>query len=339
MISALLLFDSEFSEDSSDDTENSRSSVSASETRNLVARRRALRLTSDPMKLPNQLFLKNFRLTQNLFLMVLAKIEPMLPSAYSQAGLSPKEKLAATLKFLAEGRFQYGTKEQDYNLAIAQPTFSLLFAHTLSAMEDALCAQWISLDMNVAEQEEARLYFYKNYDIPGIVMCADFAHIKIVAPNIDKEAHCNQKNGFSSLNVLLICDHKKMIRYVNATFGGANKDANIWNICGINKFFAKKNSKGSTPFRLLADAAFPSKPWLVTPKPNAQKDSKDAEYNARHLAGRAIIEQAILELKNRFKCLMMARGLQYSPTKCAQIINVCCALHNICISSEVPLDV
>lgn len=42
-------------------------------------------------------------------------------------------------------------------------------------------------------------------------------------------------------------------------------------------------------------------------------------------------------LKGRFRCLLAARELHYVPEKVAQILNVCCALHNICLEHNVEL--
>lgn len=58
-----------------------------------------------------------------------------------------------------------------------------------------------------------------------------------------------------------------------------------------------------------------------------------------------MVERTIGVLKNRFRCVLGARQLHYTPEMAAKITAVCAALHNICIhykinSSEfdIPLE-
>lgn len=48
-----------------------------------------------------------------------------------------------------------------------------------------------------------------------------------------------------------------------------------------------------------------------------------------------MVEQTIEVLKNRFLCLQ--RGLKYEPSFCCMIVNVCCALHNLCGSQNLTI--
>lgn len=83
-------------------------------------------------------------------------------------------------------------------------------------------------------------------------------------------------------------------------------------------------------FIFTGDAGFPQEHVLLTPYRNAQVGSREQHFNHKHSQARSIIERVIGILKSRFRCLLGARELHYSPTKATSIINVCVALHNIC---------
>lgn len=74
----------------------------------------------------------------------------------------------------------------------------------------------------------------------------------------------------------------------------------------------------------------------MTPYRSTIDGSPEAIYNTKHAKARNIVERTIGVLKNRFRCLLGARQLHYKPAKAIKIVNVCAALHNICI--EYGLD-
>ncbi|XP_058122773.1 putative nuclease HARBI1 [Anopheles coustani] len=316
-----------FVNSSSDDSDEEQGTII-----NLASHRRMIRTATDALELPDRAFIKSFRESKDIFVSILRDIEPRFAPVKGR-GLTVKEKLAAALRFLAEGSYQHGVG-QDYVVAIAQPTFSASFQAILDAMEATLCPKWISLEMSSNEKQEARRYFFRKSEIPGIVMCVDGTHVPIIAPKINKDQFYNRK-GFSSLNVMMLCDHQMNIRYVNARYGGANHDAHVWTVSNVDSYFEAKHRNGETAFRVLGDSAYPSKPWLVTPKRNAAHDTPEARYNSKHVQGREIVERTFGLLKSRFRCLSDARQLHYAPQKAAQIVNLCSALHNLKISQNV----
>lgn len=69
----------------------------------------------------------------------------------------------------------------------------------------------------------------------------------------------------------------------------------------------------------------------MTPYRSTATGSAEAIYNMKHAKARNIVERTIGVLKNRFRCLLGARQLHYTPAKAIKIVNVCAALNNICI--------
>lgn len=132
---------------------------------------------------------------------MLREIEDEFPTE-KRGSLPVKVKLIACLRFFAEGNYQHGAG-QDFNIAVAQPTFSKILAEMLGVLERKLCPKWIKLQMTEDEQRHAKLNFFRKSAIPGIIMCVDGTHIKIIPPNQNRGLFFNRK-GFYSLNVLIV---------------------------------------------------------------------------------------------------------------------------------------
>lgn len=91
-------------------------------------------------------------------------------------------------------------------------------------------------------------------------------------------------------------------------------------------------------FLTLGDSGYPLEPWLITSYRVAEEGSRNARFNQIHSKTRNIVERTIGLLKSRFRCISKSRQLHYEPTKVTQIINACCALHNIAIHYRVRFD-
>ncbi|XP_067625718.1 putative nuclease HARBI1 isoform X2 [Eurosta solidaginis] len=117
------------------------------------------------------------------------------------------------------------------------------------------------------------------------------------------------------------------IRSIDAKYPDSNHDSHVWRLSKLNNYMERRYEEG--------DAGYPLQPWLMTPYRSVHEGSSRSNFNTRHSKTRNIVERTIGVLKNRFRCLLGARQLCYSPLKVSKIINVACALHNICIHYRV----
>lgn len=133
----------------------------------------------------------------------MSELEENISNSTRQGAISPKEKLIACLRFFAGGSYQHCVGK-DFNVNVAQPTFSKMLNEVVDSLEINLCSKWISLSMHHRDEVEAKLFFYEKSRIPGVTMVADGTQIKIVAPSDAKHLYFNRK-GFYSINVLIVC--------------------------------------------------------------------------------------------------------------------------------------
>ncbi|XP_055905488.1 putative nuclease HARBI1 [Eupeodes corollae] len=203
-------------------------------------------------------------------------------------------------------------------------------------MENQICRKWIKFNYSEVEKS-AKLYFFERSHIPGVIGCVDGTHIKIASPKKELQHAYYNRKGFYSINAMIVCDDAMKIRFINAKHPGSTHDSNVFNMSSLRTLLEREHQRGQTNTWLLGDAGYPLKPYLMTPFRNTESGSLESAFNKKHAQGRNIIERTIGVLKNRFRCLLTARQLHYSPKKARQITNVCAALHNICLFHNTPI--
>ncbi|XP_059220599.1 putative nuclease HARBI1 [Stomoxys calcitrans] len=249
----------------------------------------------------------------------------ILPSQKSFA-VAPIVKLSAALRFFAEGGYQTGIGK-DCDVSMAQSSWSKVLAKVIQIFEENLCPRWIRFWRTEDEKIKIALAFYTKHGIPSV----DGTHVRIIAPKSNKDLYYNRK-GYYSLNVMLVCDHELRIQYVDASHPGACHDSFIWNNSELRAHLEKPYSIGGSSYWLLGDAGYALEPWLMTPHRRPQDGSVEFKFNEVHCKCRNVIERINGVLKNRWRCILGARELYYTPEEAVKIINICCALHNNCIS-------
>ncbi|XP_017467553.1 PREDICTED: putative nuclease HARBI1 isoform X2 [Rhagoletis zephyria] len=126
------------------------------------------------------------------------------------------------------------------------------------------------------------------------------------------------------MNAMVMCDHKMRIRAVDARYGGACHDSHVWNLSSERRALKARFDNGERGIWSLGDSGYPLE--------------AGGRFNHCHAKGRSIIERVFGILKGRFRCPLAARELHYTPQKVSAIMNVCCALHNICLQFKAELQ-
>ncbi|XP_065366816.1 putative nuclease HARBI1 [Calliphora vicina] len=252
----------------------------------------------------------------------------------SKSSIPEIVRLAGVLRFLAVGSFQ-GVIANDINISMGRSTFCKVLWNVLNILEERLCPHWIKLNMTESEARESKIHFYSKFKIPGVIGSVDGTHVRLIKPAQDSE-HYYCRKGYYSLNVLIICDYQMKIRGVDSTRPGSCHDAFVWNLSNASTYYAEMYSHGNSNSWLLADSAYALKPYVLVPYKSAVFGSMQHKFNLVHSSARNIVERTIGNLKSRFRSLQMC--LPYSPPKVVKIVNVCCALHNICKHYNIPIE-
>ncbi|XP_058813410.1 putative nuclease HARBI1 [Topomyia yanbarensis] len=303
----------------------------------LAIRRRRIRDASNPLDLPDETFVQYFRVSKDLFLYLLNILEAKINPPVGSQAILPIFKLSVALRFFAEGGYQRGAGN-DLFVGMAQPTVSKGLSEVLDIFEAVVCPQVIKFPSGDSEKSSIKHAFFQKTGFPGVIGCIDGTHIKIVAPSKDKHLFYNRK-GFYSINVMLVCDHTLMIRYVDANHPGSSHDSFVFNASSLSSYLNTRYERGERNTWLLGDAGYPLKPFLITPyRTGANDEIEKLRFNEKHSRTRITVERSIGVLKATFRCTLGARELHYGPEKASQIVNVVCALHNLRIKFNINLD-
>lgn len=86
------------------------------------------------------------------------------------------------------------------------------------------------------------------------------------------------------------------------------------------------------PHVIVADDAFPLKPYIMKPYPFRDQPLPKRIHNYRLSRARRVVENAFGILANRFRVLRNA--ILVEPAKAVKIVNAACALHNFLLSTS-----
>lgn len=145
--------------------------------------------------------------------------------------------------------------------------------------------------------------------------------------------------GFNAILLLAVVDARGIFTYIKTGFPGNAGDAAAWSTCALKPFVERGTffppdcvrqigDVMVAPF-IVGDSAFPfSRTMMKCYNGNPREGTPNGDFNYALIRTRRVVENAFGRLKMRWRVLKAGRVADV--TLIPRLINLCCALHNIC---------
>ncbi|XP_018430000.1 PREDICTED: putative nuclease HARBI1 [Nanorana parkeri] len=264
---------------------------------------------------------------QELFDLVGEDLEPQTRRNKALPGMC---KLLAVLYFLGNATFQPVTS---LLIGMSQPTFSRILKQVVEAILKH-SRRLIHFPSSSADWQRVKQDFFLLGGMPNCLGAIDCTHIALAPPREREEVFRNWKD-FHSLNVQVVCDSHLRIMSVNAAFPGSCHNSYILRQSALYDKFTQRQMPDGW---LVGHAGYGNQPWLMTPLAAAET-AAEARYNCAHQKTLHCLERLFGVWKSRFRCLSSTGKLLYAPTRVAELVIVCAALHNLACKHGTPQEI
>ena len=251
-----------------------------------------------------------------------------------RAAISPAERIAVTLRYLATGET---FRSLAFQFRIAHNTISGIVPEVC----EAIIAEYGPEVMPEMTREEDWLDvadgFNELWNFPNCIGAIDGKHVPIVCPKRGGSHYYNYKQ-FHSIVLLAIVDAHYKFRTISVGSNGACSDLQIFNETPMkakidNDEFewpapaCLPNDDYPLPHYFIGDDAFGLEQWLMKPYSRRRLTKEEKVFNYRLSRARRVVENAFGILVKRFRCLL--KTLEVGPEQAARITLTCCILHNL----------
>ncbi|XP_063925016.1 uncharacterized protein LOC135138913 isoform X2 [Zophobas morio] len=291
-------------------------------------------LRADPKR-----FYIYFRMTSDCFDAILNFIRADIRKSdtnYREA-ISPEERFAITLRFLATGDTYY-TIGHSYRVG-----FSTV-GQIVREVCEAICQRLQNIAMPEPNEEtwkKAAEGFETRWQFPNCIGSIDGKHVTIKCPQKSGSNYFCYLKKFSIVLMAIVGPDYKFLCVDIGGFG-KNSDSGIFEASNMGmkcelgqmNFPQDKNLPGQTepcPHVFIGDEAFALRPYLMRPFPYRQSRSniRKEKYNTRLCRARRVVENAFGILAQKWR--IFYRPLETSVGTTVTIVKTACLLHNYLI--------
>ncbi|XP_074871522.1 uncharacterized protein LOC142023941 [Carettochelys insculpta] len=181
---------------------------------------------------------------------------------------------------------------------------------------------------------DAAIVGFATLGFPNCFGALDGTHIPIHAPEHSGVRYLNRK-GYHSVVLQALVDSQGHFLDIYVGWPGSTHNTRVSRNSGLCRRLQagtyipqREIPVGDTtmPLCVIADAAYPLRPWLMHPYTGHLSASQE-RFNQRLNHVRQVVECTFGHLKGRWRCLLTR--LDAGPTNIPQIVGVCSALHNL----------
>ncbi|XP_049528924.1 uncharacterized protein LOC125947718 [Dermacentor silvarum] len=226
---------------------------------------------------------KYFRMTKASFDQLLSLVyEKLIHAPTHRRPISPAERLAVTLRFLATGG---SVQDIAISYRMHGSTVSNILKETLPAIWESLAPRVMA---QPSEQKWLKIAaeYKEKWNFPNTVGSIDGKHFAIKCPAFSESDNFNYK-GFYSLLMLAVADASYRFITVDIGAQGRFSDGAVFQGSNLEERLEKKElglpstSPTKWPLCLIGDAAFPLRTYLLRPYPGRGLDEKKKVFNYR----------------------------------------------------------
>lgn len=192
-------------------------------------------------------------------------------------------------------------------------TVHYIILETAKAIWEVLSKTHLCPPSSEGEWKKIAKEFNEQWNFPNCLGALDGKHINIQAPARSGSRFFNYKKCFSVI-LLACCDANYNFTLVDIGAYGSESDGGVLaNSVFGNKFDKKEmsvppannlpNTDIPLPYTMVADEAFPLKPYIMRPFPGRNLDNGKRIFNYRLCRARRTIENAFGILVNRWRLL------------------------------------
>ncbi|KAJ8349682.1 hypothetical protein SKAU_G00248120 [Synaphobranchus kaupii] len=247
--------------------------------------------------------------------------------------ISPGERLMVTLRFLATGE---SFQSLSYMFRIGCSTIRKFVPDTCRAIHRVLAEKYFKCPNTTEEWMEVACGFDSAWQFPNCLGALDGKHVAIRPPSNSGAEFFNYKK-YNSIVLMALVDSNYKFLYIDIGCNGRVSDGGVFRGCSLQESLEKKTvniprpaplprSDRMTPFCIVADEAFPLKPYLQKPYARRGLTTEQRIFNYRLSRARRVVENAFGILVNRWRVFLTTINLQ--PAIVEELVLACCALHN-----------